>query len=67
MHFVPDVKTRVHTVAVPRYDRLGWSLSRIEPGVRRETAGDYLRSAGIALRAPSGWGRKTPAKAALTP
>jgi transposase len=48
--------------------RLGWSLRRIEQatGVRRETAGDYLRSAGIALRAPGGWGRKAPAKAATS-
>lgn len=46
--------------------RLGWSLRRIEAatGVRRETAGGYLRSAGIALRAPGGWGRKPPAMAA---
>jgi hypothetical protein len=42
--------------------RLGWSLRRIEQatGVRRETAGSYLRSAGVALRAPGGWGRKPP-------
>ena len=48
--------------------RLGWSLRRIEQatGVRRETAGDYLRSAGIALRTPGGWGRKPPAKAATS-
>ena len=48
--------------------RLGWSLRRIEAatGVRRETAGGYLRSAGIGLRAPGGWGRKAPAKAAST-
>jgi len=48
--------------------RLGWSLRRIEQatGVRRETAGDYLRSAGIALRSPGGWGRKPPAKAATS-
>lgn len=46
--------------------RLGWSLRRIEAatGVRRETAGDYLRSAGIALRAPGGWGHKLPVKPA---
>jgi transposase len=46
--------------------RLGWSLRRIEAatGVRRETAGSYLRSAGIALRTPGGWGRKAPAEAA---
>jgi transposase len=48
--------------------RLGWSLRRIEQatGVRRETAGDYLRSAGIALRSPGGWGRKPAAKAATS-
>jgi hypothetical protein len=46
--------------------RLGWSLRRIEQatGVRRETSGDYLRSAGIALRTPGGWGRKAPSKVA---
>jgi len=40
-------------------DRLGWSLRRIGQavGVRRETAGDYLLVAGIALRRPGGWGR----------
>jgi DNA replication protein DnaC/transposase len=45
--------------------RLGWSLRRIEgaTGVRRETAGGYLRSAGIALRTPGGWGRKAPVAA----
>jgi hypothetical protein len=36
--------------------KLSWSLRRIwkATGVRRETAGDYLRAAGIALR-PAGW------------
>jgi transposase len=36
--------------------RLGWSLRRIQQatGVRRETAGSYLRAVGIALR-PAGW------------
>jgi transposase len=39
--------------------RLGWSLRRIEQatGVRRETAGTYLRAAGISVRPPRGWGR----------
>src|SRR6266699_2834858 len=39
--------------------RLGWSLRRIEQatGVRRETAGAYLKAAGISVRAPGGWGR----------
>src|ERR1700691_3878218 len=47
--------------------RLGWSLRRMEQatGVRRETAGDYLRGAGIALRRPGGWGRHSPAKPAI--
>jgi len=40
--------------------RLGWSLRRIEKatGVRRETASGYLKAAGVALRAPGGWGRR---------
>jgi hypothetical protein len=43
--------------------RLGWTLRRIEQatGVRRETAGAYLKAAGIAIRAPGGWGRRRPA------
>ena len=45
---------------------LGWSLRRIEQatGVRRETAGDYLRSSGIVVRSPGSWGEKSLAKAA---
>jgi hypothetical protein len=48
--------------------RLGWSLRRIEAatGVHRETAGGYLRLAGIAFRKPGGWGSKPPAKAATS-
>jgi transposase len=40
--------------------RLGWPLRRIEKetGVRRETASAYLKSAGIPVRAPGGWGRR---------
>ncbi len=46
--------------------RLGWSMRRIEEatGVRRETAGAYLRAAGIAVRPPGSWGRAAPAKPA---
>ncbi len=42
--------------------RLGWSLRRIQQatGIRRETAGAYLKAAGIAVRPPSGWGRQEP-------
>lgn len=38
---------------------LGWTLRRIEEttGSRRETAGKYLRLAGVAVRAPGHWGR----------
>jgi len=38
--------------------RLGWSLRRIEEatGVRRETAGGYLKAAGISVRPPGRWG-----------
>jgi transposase len=40
--------------------QLGWTLRRIEQatGIRRETAAGYLRGAGIAVRAPGGWGRR---------
>jgi transposase len=46
--------------------KLGWSLRKIEreTGVRRETAGAYLRAAGIAVRIPRAWGRRAPAKPA---
>ena len=46
--------------------RLGWPLRRIEEatGVRRETAGSYLKAAGIAVRPPGSWGRRPPAKPA---
>ena len=46
--------------------RLGWPLRRIqeETGVRRETAGAYLKAAGVAVRPPGGWGRRLPAKPA---
>jgi transposase len=46
--------------------RLGWTLRRIEQatGVRRETAGAYLKAAGIAVRPPGRWGRRGPAKPA---
>ena len=46
--------------------RLGWPLRRIEQetGVRRETAGAYLKAAGIGVRPPRGRGRRPPAKPA---
>ena len=46
--------------------KLGWSLRKIEreTGVRRETAGAYLRAVGIAVRIPGTWGRQAPAKPA---
>jgi transposase len=46
--------------------RLGWTLRRIQQatGVRRETAGAYLKAAGIPLRPSGGWGRRAPAKPA---
>jgi hypothetical protein len=44
--------------------RLRWTLRRIEQatGVRRETAGAYLKAAGIAVRPPGSWGKRAPAK-----
>ena len=50
--------------------RLGWSLRRIQrtTGVRRETAGAYLKAAGIASRPPGGWGHSAskPANGVIT-
>jgi hypothetical protein len=47
--------------------RLGWPLRRIEQatGVRRETAGAYLKAARITVRLPGAWGRRAPAKPAI--
>src|SRR5215467_11643413 len=46
--------------------KLGWPLRRIEQasGVRRETAGAFLKAAGIVVRLPRFWGRRIPAKPA---
>jgi transposase len=46
--------------------RLGWSLRRIEQetGVRRETAGGYLKAAGISIGRPGGWKGRHGAKPA---
>jgi transposase len=46
--------------------QLGWSLRRIEQttGVRRETAGGYLRAANIPVRPPGAWGKRPAAKPA---
>jgi hypothetical protein len=39
--------------------RLAWSLRRIQRAtkIHRETAAAYLKTAGIPVRAPGGWGR----------
>jgi len=57
-----NVLSREKREQVIALGRLGWSLRRIEQatGVRRETAGEYLRGAGVALRRPGGWGRHGP-------
>jgi transposase len=46
--------------------KLGWTLRRIEEetGVRRETAGAYLKAAGISVNRP-GWRRRSGAKPAI--
>ncbi len=50
--------------------QLGWTLRRIEQatGVRRETAGAYLKAAGLAVRPPGRWGQRpaNPAKEVST-
>src|ERR1035441_6809933 len=66
-----NVLSREKQEQVIALGRLGWSLRRIEEatGVRRETAGDYLRSAGIVVRSPGSWGPKSlpnPATSVIT-
>jgi hypothetical protein len=50
--------------------RLGWSLRKIQQAtrIRRETASQYLKAAGIAVRPPGGWGRRAakPANEVIT-
>ncbi len=47
--------------------KLAWSLRRIErfTGVRRETAGAYLKAAGIVVQPPGAWRSQAPAKPAI--
>ncbi|HET9220199.1 MAG TPA: IS21 family transposase [Terriglobia bacterium] len=46
--------------------KLGWTLRRIEQatGVRRETASQYLKAAGVGVRPAGSWGRRPPSKPA---
>ena len=65
MSNVLSEKKRQQVIAL---GRLGWPLRRIqqETGIRRETAGAYLKAAGVPIRPPRGWGRHglpPPAKA----
>ncbi len=50
--------------------RLGWPLRKIQRAtrIRLETASQYLKAAGIAVRPPGGWGRRAakPAKEVIT-
>jgi transposase len=61
-----NVLSEIKKQQVLALGRLEWTLRRIEQstGVRRETASAYLKEAGIAVRPPGGWGRRTPAKPA---
>jgi len=63
---VSNVLTEDKRQQVIALGRLGWPLRRIqqETGIRRETAGAYLKAAGVAVRSPGGWGRRAPAKPA---
>jgi transposase/rhodanese-related sulfurtransferase len=63
---VSNVLSQENKQQVIALGRLGWSLRRIQKatGVRRETASQYLKEAGVAIRPPRGWGRGAPAKPA---
>jgi len=49
--------------------QLGWSLRRIQKAtrIRRETAAAYLKAAGIPVRPPGAWGKRSPAKTVPEP
>lgn len=57
-NFLSDAKVK----AIEVLARLGWSLRRIEveTGARRETAGRYVRAAGLPVRPPGRWGHGPP-------
>jgi transposase len=63
---VSNVLTEEKKQQVIALGRMGWSLRRIQraTGVRRETASEYLKAAGVSLRPPGNWGR-APAKPAM--
>lgn len=61
-NFLSETKVQI----IEALARLGWSLRRIEAetGARRETAGRYIRAAGLSVRPPGRWGHGPP-KAAI--
>jgi transposase len=63
---VSNVLSEEQIKQVVALGQLGWSLRRIEKatGVRRETAAGYLKSAGLPVRPPGGWGKLAAAKPA---
>lgn len=69
LHRVSNVLNEEKRQQVIALGRLGWPLRRIqqETGVRRETVGAYLKAAGVAIRAPRGWGRHLPLQAEAKP
>ena len=63
---VSNVLSEEQIKQVVALGQLGWSLRRIEKatGIRRETAAGYLKSAGLPVRPPGGWGKLAAAKPA---
>ena len=64
-NFLSDAKKQ----QVIALGQLGWTLRRIQAatGVRRETAGAYLKAAGLAVRPAGRWGHPPkPAKGVST-
>jgi hypothetical protein len=53
-----NVMSKAEQEQVVALGRLHWSLRKIEEatGCRRETAGKYLRLAGVPVRPPGRWG-----------
>jgi transposase len=62
---VSNVLTEEKKQQVLVLGQMGWSLRQIQrrTGVRRETAARYLKSVGVVIREPGGWGRNGPPEA----
>ena len=64
---MPNVLNNEKKQQILALGQLGWSLRRIQQAtrVRRETISSYLKSAGVGVWPPGGWGRQAGSKPAI--